>query len=167
MPNNPTLAEINFNLKFAKKINQTTIDQSEMSIEPAVNIDKKNPLNKGLKPVYVVNIFTYIPENIEQNQVAKKDNQLVIFENSILFKYRGVKSVETEINTKISGNEIPCRNFKIVFEGPDNQTTFDLYHIQFEYQVSESTQSVEGIWVRDRNLDPRTDRGTVTTPRYP
>ena len=41
---------------------------------------------------------------------------------------------------------------------------YDLYYVQFAYQLDEGTPSVDMILVRSENDDPETDRGTVSAP---
>ena len=160
-PQQVTIDGLQFDLTVAKFIGKNkTFKAGKISEEPLINIYKKSADNPS---TFVVNIFTYIPENL--NALAPVENSIALDEN-IYFQYNGVTLKETQIVTE-NDNQASCRNFQIVFDGPENQPTFKLLQIQLEYTVLEGTEPVEAIIVRDNNLDPVLDRGTVTTPLNP
>lgn len=158
-----TIDGLQFNLNFATIINSSPIPKSDISLQPVANIYKKKPSTKP-RPKYTVNVFAYIP--IQLNPLNQVDKSFTLINNQVYFQYENVKEVETEIQTK-NNNLASCRNFKVVYDGPEKQQEFNLIHIQFKYQVSDNTQTAEAIYVRDENLDPAIDRGTVTTPIHP
>lgn len=165
MSKTTTIAGVNFDLNFAKKINTQPIPLNEISKQPITNIYKSD---KGSKetPIYTVNILSYIPQEINKNPKADGSGFFVVPE-LVFFQYNGTSLVETEVVTT-NENRVTSRSFEIVYDGTEKQTEFDLFHIQLEYHLTgDLQQAVEAIWVRDENLDPRTDRGTVSTPRWP
>ncbi len=167
MANKIIIGGISLELKFCKKMKNddedTPITLDYVSSEPIVNI------YKGADPhPYIVNIMSYIPPNL--NDIPEKDLNSGLFlseDNTIFLSYTGVNMINTPITTTENLGKILCRVFNILYDCEDQTpSTYDLYHIQFEYSLlAKNFQSVEGIIVHDINLDPETDRGTVTTVR--
>ena len=70
------------------------------------------------------------------------------------------------LNKEGSTNTIKCRDFRVEFNCTEETTEYDLYYIQFTYQINDGS-SADAILLRDEDEDPETDRGTVTVPVKP
>ncbi|WP_298547851.1 hypothetical protein [uncultured Aquimarina sp.] len=166
MGNKITIAGLEFEPKFCKKINKDPIDVWEVSRIPLANI-----YNSEDSGTYAVNIIIHIPVNFKTIQNPNQSSFELIskdLKNKIYFSYNGVSTIETEISTVTDSDIILCRNFGIDYETYNElePMTYDLFHIKIHYSIKENYgQSVEAIIVHDNNLDPETSRGTVTTVR--
>lgn len=152
------IGDLEFTLLYSK-VGKKDLGQGDgVSQEPLVNIYAV----EGKINTYTVNIVTYI--GAERNKLtAEQQENSVKINNQVALRYN---QTVAEVNTEIKP-DVTCRDFQIIFDGPENQTEFNKVHIQFEYSYPENIESVEAIIVRDKDLDPRTDRGTVTTPIEP
>ncbi|GGX30304.1 hypothetical protein [Aquimarina muelleri] len=163
MSSKTTIAGIHLTLNFCKKINEIPISLKYISNEPVVNIYKS--INRKS---YVVNIMSYIPLNPKSLSEIPLESGLYLDEEKKLFlSYTGVNNIDTAITNSKNNGTLLCRVFNIVYDHDNTvHDHYNLYHIQFEYKLlAEKFQSVEGIIIHDINLDPETDRGTVTTVR--
>lgn len=162
MENKITLAGLDFVINFCNKINDKPIPLAEVPQQSLANI---YPNPKGERH-YIVNIISFLPLNLD---VLKNPSSGIFLntEKTIFFNYNGVTDVKTDIDTE--NGLVISRDFNIVYDSTEtNPSEFDMYHIQLDYKiVSSSTQLVEAIVVHDKNLDPETDRGTVTTVKSP
>ncbi|WP_062061699.1 hypothetical protein [Aquimarina longa] len=163
------IAGLQFEPKFCKKINTTLIESWEISANPLSNIYKTQK-----EGVYTVNIIVHIPHGciVIPNGVQSGFDLIPKTEhkNTLFFQYNGVSSITTSINKPDDHNNVLCRDFGIVYEYElsenEHSPMYDLYHIQIDYTIiQKSALSVEAILVQDTNLDPETDRGTVTAVR--
>jgi hypothetical protein len=159
-----TIAGLEFELKFCKKINEKPLEDWEISRIPLANIYSSRD-----RDTYTVNILSHIP--VDFNTI-KEHNQLHIDllpkeKNKLFFSYNGVSVVKTSIYKLNEGDAILCRNFSIDYDSSKEEPIkYDLYHIKLHYRIVKNDgQSVEAIIVHDKNFDPETSRGTVTTVR--
>ena len=155
-----TIAGIYLETHFCNKLNEQPIGMKYISAEPIVNIYKGNN-----KKSLIVNVVSYIPVDLKPLTETPLNSGLFLNDDHSLFlNYSGVSNILTEVD---NGNML-CRVFNIVYDNESWTTNdkYDAYHIQFEYKLlSNNFQSVEGIVVHDINIDPETDRGTVSTVR--
>lgn len=149
------IGDLEFNLLYKKVGSKDLNEGNGISKEPLVNI---YPV-EGKTNTYMVNILTYIGA-VRNKLTAEQQENSVKINNQVALRYNPPIA---EINTEIK-NDVTCRDFQIIFDGPENQTEFNKVHIQFEYSYPENIESVEAILIRTNDLDPRIDRGTVTTP---
>jgi hypothetical protein len=174
MSNNPiTLNGLSIDLKVNKIIRKNKLFKiNKISKEPLISIYKKT-IGDAKPPVYetpttfVVNIFCYLPKTLNVLDESDVPNKITLISNYVYLQYNGPINKATEIITKLPNQEITCRNLEIVYNAPENQPTFKLFQVQFEYQVLDGTPSVEAIIVRDNDVDPKIDRGTITSPLRP
>ncbi|WP_152286595.1 hypothetical protein [Flavicella marina] len=149
------IGDLEFSL-LNKKVGNKDLSQGDgVSKEPLVNIYAV----EGKINTYIVNILTYIGAQRNKLTAQQLENSLPINKQVALRYNPPIAEINTEIKQGVT-----CRDFQIIFDGPENQTEFNKVHIQFEYSLIEGTQSVEAIIVRDNDLDPRVSRGTITTP---
>ena len=164
MNQKPTIAGLEFEIKFCKKVNEKPLQNWEISRIPLANI-----YNSSKSDTYTVNIFAYIPTDFT---VTKEPNQSLIDlmpeeENKLFFSYNGVCAVKTSMSSIEESKLTLCRNFSIEYDASGAEPIeYNLYHIQLYYRiVVNHAQRVAAIIVHDKNFDPVTSRGTVTTVR--
>ncbi|WP_438422341.1 hypothetical protein [Aquimarina macrocephali] len=159
MENKITLAGLDFVINFCNKINTQPIPLAEIPQQSLANI-YANP--KGERH-YIVNIISFLPLKLDPVKNASS-GLFLNEEKTIFFNYNGVTDIKTSIHTE--SGLVVSRDFNIVYDSTDPiPSEFNMYHIQIDYKIASlRTQSVEAIVVHDKNLDPETDRGTVTTP---
>lgn len=159
-----TIAGLEFNLKFCKKINEKPIELWEVSRIPLANV-----YNSRNSATYTINIFAHIPADFRTKEVNNQPylDLLPKEDNKLFFSYNGVSVVKTSINKQNQDNAILCRNFSIDYDSSKAQPVkYNLYHVKLQYRIlTNDGQSVEAIIVHDKNFDPETSRGTVTTVR--
>ncbi len=153
--------QISFKLKDFEKLKEGILFENKPK-GPLVNM---SDVEKGSYKPFMVTILAYLPSN-ELNKVCLSPdviNKLELLKNYIYLTYYGVKVVTT---TDRNGNRqlVDCRDFRVEFNCKEIAETYDLYYIQFEYQLVGETLPVDAIIVRDDDEDPELDRGTVTTP---
>lgn len=140
----------------------TNIPKQFKPTGPLVNV---SDLEGTIDTPYTVTVLAYLPGGQELNDIpVERRTGLPLQGNQIYLNYEGVKVVTT---TDRNGNRqlVDCRNFKVEFNCEEEAEVYDLYYIQFDYELCEGTPSVNAILVRDQDDDPETDRGTVTMPR--
>lgn len=150
------IGDLEFTLLYSKVGKKDLSQEDGVSKEPLVNIYAVD----GKTNTYIVNILTYIGAERNKLTTDQLEGSLAINKQVALRYNPQVAEINTEIKPGVT-----CRDFQIIFDGPENQTEFNKVHIQFEYSYPEATPSVEAIIVRTNDLDPVIDRGTVTTPR--
>ena len=159
-----TIAGLAFALKFCKKINESPLDSWEISRIPLANV-----YNSRNSDTYTVNIIAHIPVDFKSIEGYKQPylDLMPKEDNKLFFSYNGVSVVKTSINKKNQENTILCRNFSIDYDSSKAQSfKYNLYHIKLQYSIlKRDGQIVEAISVHDKNFDPETSRGTVTTVR--
>lgn len=162
MKKKATIAGLQFELKFCKKVNTEPINSAETCLTPVVNISKSQSLD-----TFEVNIMLYVPTEL-WNITDRTQSSFYMLtgedEKKMLFSYNGV-SIE---KTSIGEQHVTCRNFSIDYDNrQENPVNFDLYHTKLHYSIIENSgQTVEAIIVHGKNLDPETSRGTITTVRF-
>jgi hypothetical protein len=159
MENEITLAGLDFVINFCNKINAQPIPLAEVPQQSLANI-YANPQGERH---YIVNIISFLPLKLDLLENTSS-GLFLNEEKTIFFNYNGVTDVKTSIHTE--NGLVVSRDFNIVYDSTDPiPSEFDMYHIQIDYKIASlRTQSVEAIIVHDKNLDPETDRGTVTSP---
>ncbi len=160
-----TIHGIEITVNFCNQINTSPIPYNEVSHgAPLANIYE----NTSKDNTYTVNIVSHVPTSVNLDTPADPD-EVVSLDNDagyLYLAYKGIQAVGTPIN---QGN-VNCRVFWFEFnssvdtKNPPPGTEFNLYHTQFDYTVESTGGSAEAIFVQERNDDPDTDRGTVTTP---
>ena len=156
---------INIQVSFCNKINCQPLPLDQISKgAPLANVYPK----EGVANTYTVNIVSHVPTQLnidtppDPNLVVSLDNNA----GYLYLAYNGIQAVNTPIN---QGN-VNCRVFWFEYNSPvdlDNppaDTQYNLYHTQFDYTIEQAGGNAEAICVHERNDDPETDRGTVTTP---
>ncbi len=140
---------------------ETKIPQGRIPEGPLVNI---SDVENSTATPYMVTILAYIPDN----DLSTPDNTsgILLEGNKIYLNYYGVIEVEY-VNKSGVTEQLKCRDFRIEYNCEDKASFYDLYYIQFNYQLLEGTVPVDGILVRNQDDDPRTDRGTLTMPAKP
>ncbi len=161
------VAGLDFQIQFCKKVNQEPFEEWEIAQMPLVNIENSQDVD-----YFQVNILAYIPVNfktIPTNKIMPASIDLMPTEkNKIILSYNGVSLIKTPIKSVDGKDILSCRNFCIEYDSPDKKPIkYDLYHINLQYKLLyENGQSVEAIIVHNKNFDPETSRGTVTTTRH-
>lgn len=137
----------------------TNISVDNVPTGPLVNMSRDESGNSTTPNT--VTVLAYLPDNT-LNPVDNT-NGLQLQGNEIYLNYYGV--TPTQILNKDGGYDtVSCRDFRVEFNCDEVASQYDLYYVQFAYQLDEGTPSVDMILVRSENDDPRTDRGTVTGP---
>ncbi len=134
------------------------VQSDQVPTGPLVNI---SDIEGTTDTPYTVTVLAYLPDN-KLNKVENTSG-LSLQSDLIYLNYYGGVVVKT---TNKGGEEVDllCRDFRVEYNCKEKSPKFNLYYIQFEYQLLPGTPSVDAIIVRDDDEDPRTDRGTVTTP---
>ncbi len=157
-----TIAGLEFELKFCKKINEKPIENWEVSRIPLANI-----YNSRDSDNYTVNILAYIPTDFNTIKDYNQPHLDLLPEekNKLFFSYNGVSVVKTSIDRHYTDNTILCRSFSIDYNSSRAEPIkYNLYHIKLNYRIVKNDgQSVEAVIVHDKNFDPETSRGTITT----
>ena len=164
MGNQKTTNQIALTLKDFK-VFDTNIPAENKPEGPLVNM---SDLETGIENPYTVTVLAYLPSN-QLNSVCFSPeviNKLELIKKDIYLTYYGVKVVTT-LDRNQNRQLVDCRDFRVEFNCKEVADTYDLYYIQFEYQLLEDTLPVDAIIVRDDDEDPELDRGTVTMPAKP
>ena len=138
----------------------TNIPAENKPSGPLVNVSEAE---NGNNIPYTLTVLAYLPSNT-LNPV-ENTNGLSLKGDTIYLNYYGITPVEI-LNKEGSTNTIKCRDFRVEFNCTEETTEFDLYYIQFTYQINDGS-SADAILLRDEDEDPETDRGTVTVPVKP
>ncbi|OSY88667.1 hypothetical protein WH52_03035 [Tenacibaculum holothuriorum] len=155
-----TINGVTITVNFCNKINATAIPESEISKgAPLANIYKTSPT----ADTYTVNIVSYVPTTLNIDNPPNPD-EVISLDNNAGYLYLAYKGLQ-DVNTPINQGKVNCRTFWFEFDANDGATQFDLYQTQFVYSVGSEAGNAEAILVQERNDDPDTDRGTVTTVR--
>jgi len=161
MGNQVNVNGVTLTLKDFRKFD-TNISVDNVPTGPLVNMSRDESGNSTTPNT--VTVLAYLPDNT-LNPVDNI-NGLQLQGNEIYLNYYGV--VPTQIVNKDGGYDtVNCRDFRVEFNCDEVASLYDLYYVQFAYQLDEGTPSVDMILVRSENDDPVTDRGTVTTPIDP
>ncbi|MDG1806238.1 hypothetical protein [Flavicella sp.] len=154
------IGDLEFTLLYSK-VGKKDLGQGDgVSQEPLVNIYLKD---KNIPNTYIVNIVSYIGAEKRKNLTPKQLQSGFPINKKVALRYNEkIANINTEIKEGVT-----CRDFKIIYDAPEEQATFNKVEVQFEYTLLDNTAPVEAIIVRDKDLDPGTDRGTVTTPYEP
>jgi len=120
---------------------------------------------------YIVTVLAYLPNfpitafKVPTNptNVIGVSLELEGLEDKVYLNYYGV---ETIVSTDRNDNRqlSDCRNFVFEYNCSEDATEFNLCRFQFTYSLASGTDSVDSIYVSDKNDDPRTSRGTKTSP---
>lgn len=110
---------------------------------------------------YTVTVLAYLPDNT-LNPVENTSG-LQLQGDQIYLNYYGINPVNI-LNKQGGFDTVQGREFRVEFNCDEVADNFDLYYLQFTYEVNQGGVSADVIWVRDEDEDPETDRGTVTTP---
>jgi len=110
---------------------------------------------------YTVTVLAYLPDNTLKPITNTSGLQLQ--GNQIYLNYYGTTQVQYISGLGVT-ETLNCRDFRVEFDCEEEANQFDLYYIQYTYQLDPGTPSVDAILVRDDDEDPETDRGTVTMP---
>ena len=149
---------VTLTLKNFKKFD-ANISVDNVPTGPLVNMSRIEEGNSTTP--YTVTVLAYLPDN-PLNSVDNTSG-LQLQGNEIYLNYYGV--TPTRILNKDGGYDtVSCRDFRVEFNCDEVASQYDLYYVQFAYQLDEGTPSVDMILVRNENDDPETDRGTVTGP---
>lgn len=158
MENPVNVNGVTLTLKDFRKFD-TNISVDNVPTGPLVNMSRDESGNSTTPNT--VTVLAYLPDNT-LNPVDNT-NGLQLQGNEIYLNYYGV--VPTKILNKDGGYDtVSCRDFRVEFNCDEVASQYDLYYVQFVYQLDEGTPSVDMILVRSENDDPELDRGTVTTP---
>lgn len=150
---------VTLTLKDFKKFD-TNIAAANKPKGPLVNI---SGIEGNNNTPYTVTVLAYLPDNplnpVDNTSGLKMPNF------DIYLNYYGINPVKV-LNKQGEFDTLQGREFRVEFNCAEEASLFDLYYIQFTYQV-DAGGSADVIWVRDEDEDPETDRGTVTTPATP
>ena len=141
--------------KFEKFV--TNIPAANKPTGPLVNISGAEGNNNT---PYTVTVLAYLPDNT-LNRVENTSG-LQLQGDEIYLNYYGINPVKV-LNKEGGFDIVQGREFRVEFNCDEVADNFDLYYIQFTYEVNQGA-SADVIWVRDEDEDPDTDRGTVTMP---
>ncbi|WP_299108762.1 hypothetical protein [uncultured Tenacibaculum sp.] len=156
MGNPVTVNGVTLTLKDFRKFD-TNIDAANKPTGPLINM---SGAEGGNDTPYTVTVLAYLPDN--PLNPLENTSGLQLQGNQIYLNYYGINPVKV-LNKQGGSDTLQGREFRVEFNCEEEASLFDLYYIQFTYQVI-SGASADVIWVRDQNDDPETDRGTVTTP---
>lgn len=154
--------QITLTLRDFKKFD-TDIPAENKPSGPLVNVSDKE---SGTHNPYRVTVLAYLPGDQVFKPVELGDdvvNSISLMDNLIYLTYYGVEVV-TVTDRNQNRQLVDCRNFCVEYDCDDEAQVYDLYYIQFDYQLDPETLPVDAILVCDRDDDPETDRGTVTMP---
>lgn len=135
----------------------TNIPAANKPSGPLVNI---SDVRGGNDTPYTMTVLAYLPSN-KLNPVVNI-NGIALKDNTIYLNYYGITST-TILKKDGTTGTIQCRDFRVEFNCAEETTEYDLYYVQFTYQINDGS-SADATLVRDEDEDPETDRGTVTTP---
>jgi hypothetical protein len=155
--NGVTLTLVDF-----KKFNNANIDAQYRASGPLVNV---SGVEGGNTTPFTVTVMAYIPSNQPLNPVDNTSG-LSLQGNQIYLNYYGTMNMQI-LNKDGGLDTVSCRDFRVEFNCNEQASQYDLYYIQFTYQLDAGTPAVDFICVRDQDDDPETDRGTVTGPATP
>ncbi|RBW56701.1 hypothetical protein DS884_14690 [Tenacibaculum sp. E3R01] len=161
MGNQITTSGITLTLKDFKEFD-TNIPAANKPKGPLVNI---SAIENGDNKPYTVTVLAYLPGNQVLNPLpAGSRTDLKMPNKEIYLNYYGPVTMNL-VGRDGEPVSTLCRDFRVEFNCDDKDVqVYDLYYIQFTYQLDEGTPSVDAICVRDQDDDPETDRGTVTGP---
>ncbi|TDQ29748.1 hypothetical protein [Tenacibaculum caenipelagi] len=158
MENPVNVNGVTLELKYFRKFD-TNISADNVPTGPLVNMSRVETGNNATPNI--VTVLAYLPDNT-LNPVDNTSG-LQLQGDEVYLNYYGV--TPTQIVNKDGGYDtVSCRDFRVEFNCAEVASQYDLYYVQFAYQLDEGTPSVDAILVRSENDDPETDRGTVTTP---
>jgi len=157
---------IRLSVKFATRLNKKdkTLPPSEISKSPLVNVSVVES-DKG--KTFDLKIVAFIPAML--SYVDTKPDSTIEMPlnnngNSIFLQYNGIFRLQTPIQTNQEDKALLCREFELLYEASDMNTGYDVYMFVVNYElVFDNMQKAEAVIIRDRNIDPETSRGTVTT----
>lgn len=160
------IAGIYFKCTKLKVFKNETVGKFEISpnYNPLIKIE-----NCFKEKSYTVTIGTYLPNELNEIKESMCSSAFEVISKYLYIKYNGITNINTEITTKNIDEMVLCRDFDLIYDSKiSNSTKFCFYLIEFQYYFAKKEAfGAEAIIVKDENLDPRTTRGTVTTPRNP
>lgn len=159
MGNPITVNGVTLTLLDFQKFNNANVPAANRATGPLVNA---SGTEGGNATPFTVTVLAYIPSNKPLNPVDNTSG-LSLQGNQIYLNYYGTVNMQT-LNKNGGFDTVSCRDFRVEFNCDEEASTYDLYYIQFQYQIESGTPAVDAICVRDQDDDPETDRGTVTTP---
>ncbi|CAM1343594.1 hypothetical protein [Tenacibaculum amylolyticum] len=154
--------QITLTLRDFKKFD-TNIPAANKPSGPLVNV---SDIESGAYNPYTVTVLAYLPGDQVLKPVELGDdvvNSISLDNNLIYLTYYGVEVV-TVTDRNQNRQLVDCRKFCVEYDCNDEAQVYDLYYIQFDYQLNPKTLPVDAILVKDKDDDPETDRGTVTMP---
>ncbi len=160
MGNPVTVNGVTLTLKDFRKFDSNIAAANKPS-GPLVNI---SGIEGNNNTPYTVTVLAYLPDN-PLNPIENTSG-LQLQGNEIYLNYYGINPVKV-LNRTGTFDTVEGREFRVEFNCAEETTQFDLYYIQFTYQIQQGGASADVIWVRDEDEDPETDRGTVTGPATP
>lgn len=139
-----------------------TIPAAQRALGPMVNVSE---VKGRTNTPYLVTVMAYVPAN-QTLQPIPESNRTGLALNDAETLYLNYEGVTISTYTDRNGNRqiTDCRNFIVEYNCDETAEAYQLYYIQFEYALFNSTNLVNSVMVRDQNDDPETDRGTVTMP---
>ena len=169
MGNQVNVNGVTLTLKDFRKFD-TNISSENVPKGPLVNMSGFEGSNGT---PFTVTVLAYLPDNPLQ-PIEKKDG-LQLQGNEIYLNYYGITPIKI-LNKDGGYTTVSGRDFRVDFNCKKEASHFDLYYLQFTYQLEEGAELADMIYVRDNNTnpilgdvndDPVTERGTVTTPATP
>ncbi len=156
---------ISLSVKLAKKLNKSgeTIPLQEISESPLVHV---SVVESEGNETFDVTIIAFIPAMLSFIEEPESAIEMPLDHNrnSIFLQYNGIFRLQTPIQTNQEDNALLCREFELLYKTSDNNIYYDAYMFVINYGLMyKNMQKAEAIVVMDKNLDPETSRGTVTT----
>ncbi|MDX8554595.1 hypothetical protein MK851_13305 [Tenacibaculum sp. 1B UA] len=145
----------------------TNISVDNIPKGPLVNM---SGLEGSTSNPFTVTVLAYLPDN--PLKPIENTTGLQLQGNEIYLNYYGI--IPVQIPNKEGGyNMVSCRDFRVDFNCDQVASQYDLYYIEYIYELEEGTELADMILVRNNNTNPIlknvnegpiTDRGTVTAP---
>ncbi|CAM1348891.1 hypothetical protein [Tenacibaculum insulae] len=135
----------------------TNIPAANKPSGPLVNI---SGIKGGNNTPYTMTVLAYLPSNALNS--VENTSGLALKDNTVYLNYYGITPT-TVLKKDGTPEVIDCRDFRVEFNCKEETTEYDLYYVQFTYQINDGT-SANATLLRDEDEDPETDRGTVTMP---
>ena len=135
----------------------TNIPAANKPSGPLVNI---SDVESGNDTPYMLTVLAYLPSNTLNS--VENTSGLPLKGDKIYLNYYGITPT-TILKKDGTTGTIDCRDFRVEFNCEEETTEYDLYYVQFTYQINDGS-SADAVLLRDDDEDPETDRGTVTVP---
>ncbi|MEQ3500189.1 MULTISPECIES: hypothetical protein [Tenacibaculum] len=148
----------------------TNINSENVPKGPLVNM---SGLEGSTSNLFTVTVLAYLPDN--PLKPIENTTGLQLQGNEIYLNYYGISPIKI-LNKDGGYTTVSGRDFRVDFNCKKEASHFDLYYLQFTYQLEAGTELADMIYVRDNNTtpilgdvnnDPELERGTVTAPATP